>query len=190
MLPTTSKGRASSSSTSRVNSSTFPQYLRRIIKVLSSPPSRSDFLVDIYHFYSIQFSKFTFSIINCFHKLWISSVNCVISLLVIKYGCNDVCLIQESWRTRYFFLLMIFSWVPNCEFRRIHSVVFGARQCYEEICSCIIEFWCWYLLWWCLNSGFRHLQTLVFCCALQWQQMDIEYTFWQMLYLCTSPKVV
>ncbi|KAJ6948896.1 hypothetical protein NC651_003030 [Populus alba x Populus x berolinensis] len=32
MLPTTSKGRASSSSTSRVNSSTFPQYLRRIIK--------------------------------------------------------------------------------------------------------------------------------------------------------------
>ncbi|KAJ6965109.1 protein unc-50 [Populus alba x Populus x berolinensis] len=32
MLPTTSKGRASSSSTSRVNSSTIPQYLRRIIK--------------------------------------------------------------------------------------------------------------------------------------------------------------
>ncbi|KAK6916391.1 UNC-50 [Dillenia turbinata] len=24
----------------------------------------------------------------------------------------------------------------------------------------------------------------------QWQQMDIEYTFWQMLHLCTSPKVV
>ncbi|KAL2936314.1 Protein unc-50-like protein [Bienertia sinuspersici] len=23
-----------------------------------------------------------------------------------------------------------------------------------------------------------------------WQQMDVEYTFWQMLYLCTSPKVV
>lgn len=26
--------------------------------------------------------------------------------------------------------------------------------------------------------------------SLQWQQMDIEYTFWQMLHLCTSPKVV
>ncbi|KAB5520724.1 hypothetical protein DKX38_025043 [Salix brachista] len=25
---------------------------------------------------------------------------------------------------------------------------------------------------------------------IKWQQMDIEYTFWQMLYLCTSPKVV
>ncbi|CAM6105361.1 unnamed protein product [Calypogeia fissa] len=24
----------------------------------------------------------------------------------------------------------------------------------------------------------------------KWQQMDIEYTFWQMLHLCTSPKVV
>uniref|UniRef100_A0A453KGA1 Uncharacterized protein n=1 Tax=Aegilops tauschii subsp. strangulata TaxID=200361 RepID=A0A453KGA1_AEGTS len=23
-----------------------------------------------------------------------------------------------------------------------------------------------------------------------WQQMDIEYTFWQMVHLCTSPKVV
>ncbi|KAJ9561273.1 hypothetical protein OSB04_006433 [Centaurea solstitialis] len=23
-----------------------------------------------------------------------------------------------------------------------------------------------------------------------WQQMDVEYTFWQMLHLCTSPKVV
>ncbi|KAG5526402.1 hypothetical protein RHGRI_032624 [Rhododendron griersonianum] len=23
-----------------------------------------------------------------------------------------------------------------------------------------------------------------------WQQMDIEYTFWQMLHLCTSPKIV
>ncbi|KAG6761364.1 hypothetical protein POTOM_034579 [Populus tomentosa] len=32
MLPTTSRGRASSSSTSRANSSTFPLYLRRIIK--------------------------------------------------------------------------------------------------------------------------------------------------------------
>ncbi|KAJ6409546.1 hypothetical protein OIU84_009112 [Salix udensis] len=32
MLPTTSRGRAPSSSTSRANSSTFPQYLRRIIK--------------------------------------------------------------------------------------------------------------------------------------------------------------
>ncbi|KAG6762667.1 hypothetical protein POTOM_033181 [Populus tomentosa] len=32
MLPTTSRGRASSSSTYRANSSTFPQYLRRIIK--------------------------------------------------------------------------------------------------------------------------------------------------------------
>ncbi|KAG7022476.1 Protein unc-50-like protein, partial [Cucurbita argyrosperma subsp. argyrosperma] len=25
---------------------------------------------------------------------------------------------------------------------------------------------------------------------VKWQQMDIEYTFWQMLQLCTSPKVV
>ncbi|KAF3776778.1 unc-50-like protein [Nymphaea thermarum] len=25
---------------------------------------------------------------------------------------------------------------------------------------------------------------------MQWRQMDIEYTFWQMLHLCTSPKVV
>ncbi|KAI4367598.1 hypothetical protein MLD38_023319 [Melastoma candidum] len=25
---------------------------------------------------------------------------------------------------------------------------------------------------------------------IKWQQMDIEYTFWQMLQLCTSPKVV
>nr|GME04140.1 protein unc-50 homolog [Ipomoea batatas] len=25
---------------------------------------------------------------------------------------------------------------------------------------------------------------------VKWQQMDIEYTFWQMLNLCTSPKVV
>ncbi|GAB2291703.1 hypothetical protein Dimus_025954 [Dionaea muscipula] len=25
---------------------------------------------------------------------------------------------------------------------------------------------------------------------IKWQQMDIEYTFWQMLHLCTSPKVV
>ncbi|KAL2490812.1 UNC-50 family protein [Abeliophyllum distichum] len=25
---------------------------------------------------------------------------------------------------------------------------------------------------------------------VKWQQMDIEYTFWQMLLLCTSPKVV
>uniref|UniRef100_A0A453KG12 Uncharacterized protein n=1 Tax=Aegilops tauschii subsp. strangulata TaxID=200361 RepID=A0A453KG12_AEGTS len=24
----------------------------------------------------------------------------------------------------------------------------------------------------------------------EWQQMDIEYTFWQMVHLCTSPKVV
>ncbi|KAL6502485.1 hypothetical protein OROHE_024490 [Orobanche hederae] len=27
-------------------------------------------------------------------------------------------------------------------------------------------------------------------CRQPWQQMDIEYTFWQMLHLCTSPKVV
>ncbi|XP_068654268.1 uncharacterized protein [Aristolochia californica] len=26
--------------------------------------------------------------------------------------------------------------------------------------------------------------------VVKWQQMDIEYTFWQMLHLCTSPKVV
>ncbi|OAP07836.1 hypothetical protein AXX17_AT2G10410 [Arabidopsis thaliana] len=25
---------------------------------------------------------------------------------------------------------------------------------------------------------------------VKWQQMDVEYTFWQMLNLCTSPKVV
>uniref|UniRef100_A0A0E0LY79 UNC-50 family protein n=1 Tax=Oryza punctata TaxID=4537 RepID=A0A0E0LY79_ORYPU len=25
---------------------------------------------------------------------------------------------------------------------------------------------------------------------VKWQQMDIEYTFWQMVHLCTSPKVV
>ncbi|KAL9333567.1 hypothetical protein Peur_073706 [Populus x canadensis] len=25
---------------------------------------------------------------------------------------------------------------------------------------------------------------------IKWQQMDVEYTFWQMLHLCTSPKVV
>ncbi|XP_078431104.1 UNC-50 family protein [Wolffia australiana] len=25
---------------------------------------------------------------------------------------------------------------------------------------------------------------------VKWQQMDFEYTFWQMLHLCTSPKVV
>ncbi|KAF7126572.1 hypothetical protein RHSIM_Rhsim11G0160100 [Rhododendron simsii] len=25
---------------------------------------------------------------------------------------------------------------------------------------------------------------------VKWQQMDIEYTFWQMLHLCTSPKIV
>ncbi|PSS19216.1 Protein unc-50 like [Actinidia chinensis var. chinensis] len=25
---------------------------------------------------------------------------------------------------------------------------------------------------------------------IKWRQMDIEYTFWQMLHLCTSPKVV
>ncbi|MCO5577605.1 hypothetical protein L7F22_031436 [Adiantum nelumboides] len=25
---------------------------------------------------------------------------------------------------------------------------------------------------------------------VEWRQMDIEYTFWQMLHLCTSPKVV
>ncbi|XP_042475053.1 protein unc-50 homolog [Macadamia integrifolia] len=25
---------------------------------------------------------------------------------------------------------------------------------------------------------------------VKWQQMDIEYTFWQMFHLCTSPKVV
>ncbi|XP_077211602.1 uncharacterized protein LOC143846890 isoform X2 [Tasmannia lanceolata] len=25
---------------------------------------------------------------------------------------------------------------------------------------------------------------------IKWQQMDIEYSFWQMLHLCTSPKVV
>nr|DAD41372.1 TPA_asm: hypothetical protein HUJ06_015695 [Nelumbo nucifera] len=25
---------------------------------------------------------------------------------------------------------------------------------------------------------------------VKWEQMDIEYTFWQMFHLCTSPKVV
>ncbi|CAA2964374.1 unc-50 homolog [Olea europaea subsp. europaea] len=31
---------------------------------------------------------------------------------------------------------------------------------------------------------------LYFRRIVKWQQMDIEYTFWQMLHLCTSPKVV
>nr|GMD02672.1 protein unc-50 homolog [Ipomoea batatas] len=36
------------------------------------------------------------------------------------------------------------------------------------------------------NSVFpQYLRRIV-----KWQQMDIEYTFWQMLHLCTSPKVV
>ncbi|XP_057783014.1 uncharacterized protein LOC131000891 [Salvia miltiorrhiza] len=35
------------------------------------------------------------------------------------------------------------------------------------------------------NSFFPYLRRIV-----KWQQMDIEYTFWQMLNLCTSPKVV
>ncbi|GBG69376.1 hypothetical protein CBR_g4069 [Chara braunii] len=25
---------------------------------------------------------------------------------------------------------------------------------------------------------------------IKWRQMDIEYTFWQMLHLCISPKIV
>ncbi|XP_020522726.1 protein unc-50 homolog isoform X3 [Amborella trichopoda] len=36
------------------------------------------------------------------------------------------------------------------------------------------------------NSIFPHYLRRV----IKWQQMDIEYTFWQMLHLCTSPKVV
>ncbi|XP_035542633.1 protein unc-50 homolog isoform X2 [Juglans regia] len=32
---------------------------------------------------------------------------------------------------------------------------------------------------------FQYLRRIV-----KWQQMDVEYTFWQMLHLCTSPKVV
>ncbi|XP_039046846.1 protein unc-50 homolog [Hibiscus syriacus] len=36
------------------------------------------------------------------------------------------------------------------------------------------------------NSKFpQYLRRIV-----KWQQMDIEYTFWQMLHLCTAPKVV
>ncbi|XP_041991414.1 protein unc-50 homolog isoform X1 [Salvia splendens] len=35
------------------------------------------------------------------------------------------------------------------------------------------------------NLFFPYLRRIV-----KWQQMDIEYTFWQMLNLCTSPKVV
>ncbi|GAB2218158.1 hypothetical protein Droror1_Dr00001376 [Drosera rotundifolia] len=35
------------------------------------------------------------------------------------------------------------------------------------------------------NPVFQYLRRIV-----KWQQMDIEYTFWQMLHLCTSPKVV
>ncbi|KAH7575315.1 hypothetical protein JRO89_XS02G0081600 [Xanthoceras sorbifolium] len=34
----------------------------------------------------------------------------------------------------------------------------------------------------------RDLDPFYIC--IFWQQMDIEYTFWQMLHLCTSPKVV
>ncbi|XP_027106016.1 uncharacterized protein [Coffea arabica] len=36
------------------------------------------------------------------------------------------------------------------------------------------------------NSPFPHYLRRI----VKWQQMDIEYTFWQMLHLCTSPKVV
>ncbi|PIN17603.1 hypothetical protein CDL12_09738 [Handroanthus impetiginosus] len=36
------------------------------------------------------------------------------------------------------------------------------------------------------NSVFPHYLRRI----VKWQQMDIEYTFWQMLHLCTSPKVV
>ncbi|XP_057788211.1 uncharacterized protein LOC131005319 isoform X6 [Salvia miltiorrhiza] len=35
------------------------------------------------------------------------------------------------------------------------------------------------------NSLPHYLRRIV-----KWQQMDIEYTFWQMLHLCTAPKVV
>ncbi|XP_048128919.1 protein unc-50 homolog isoform X2 [Rhodamnia argentea] len=35
------------------------------------------------------------------------------------------------------------------------------------------------------NTFAQYLRRIV-----KWQQMDIEYTFWQMLHLCTSPKVV
>ncbi|GMH13498.1 hypothetical protein Nepgr_015339 [Nepenthes gracilis] len=36
------------------------------------------------------------------------------------------------------------------------------------------------------NPVFAHY----FLRIIKWQQMDIEYTFWQMFHLCTSPKVV
>ncbi|RXH87394.1 hypothetical protein DVH24_034294 [Malus domestica] len=36
----------------------------------------------------------------------------------------------------------------------------------------------------------RIIKVLSSSLIVWWQQMDIEYTFWQMLHLCTSPKVV
>lgn len=45
----------------------------------------------------------------------------------------------------------------------------------------VISFWIQYLL---------SVTPIILGGQMQWQQMDIEYTFWQMLNLCTSPKVV
>ncbi|KAH7444130.1 hypothetical protein KP509_02G066000 [Ceratopteris richardii] len=41
-------------------------------------------------------------------------------------------------------------------------------------------------------SGTRHASSFTQYLGriIKWRQMDIEYTFWQMLHLCTSPKVV
>eukprot|EP00249_Psilotum_nudum_P011977 c23502_g1_i2 orf=203-952(+) len=41
-------------------------------------------------------------------------------------------------------------------------------------------------------SSYRHNSSLsqYLRRIIKWRQMDIEYTFWQMLHLCTSPKVV
>ncbi|KAF8406263.1 hypothetical protein HHK36_008348 [Tetracentron sinense] len=36
----------------------------------------------------------------------------------------------------------------------------------------------------------QYLRRIIKVSSDEWQQMDIEYTFWQMLHLCTSPKVV
>ncbi|KAG6436278.1 hypothetical protein SASPL_101164 [Salvia splendens] len=41
-----------------------------------------------------------------------------------------------------------------------------------------------------LESGLELEAAGAFTNCSLWQQMDIEYTFWQMLNLCTSPKVV
>jgi hypothetical protein len=47
----------------------------------------------------------------------------------------------------------------------------------------------WVLEAYDLLCAMWHLMRIVVC-GVQYQQMDLEYTFWQMFHLCTSPKVV